>query len=246
MLSLILPITFFLLTFWGFFNQKQDLSEVVATFILTYGTIWGVTLVIGLVLKKLTKSIRKQTVLYVSIQSLFVLAIPAKIVIDRYKDDIHQQKFGNIEDNRSFMRFTSDSTGSSTDSTYRTTKQWIAFEKLESEFKDPNSFSLGRGLYFKKDTLINAIRDSVFFAYFIYTYAGENKYAKIRVIDNRATIEVFNGDITNSEFQRIKSKYDAGRKESIESLKRTLDIMPDSESQQVVDTAIKMTEKNTR
>ena len=86
----------------------------------------------------------------------------------------------------------------------------IAFNRLESEFTNPNDFDLYAFSVRKKDTIVNGFIDTTYNIYFVYFLKPDttNKYfSKVSVFTNKPQLKIFNMDTKkNEEYMNIKAE----------------------------------------
>ena len=120
----------------------------------------------------------------------------------------------------------------------------LAFNKLESEFKNPNDFELDAFSVRKRDTAFNGKPDTVYSIYFTYFLTSDNvnKYfSKVSVVNGIPTLHLYNLDTReNSEYLKIKSEKDKTEREAIQSIKQSFQQMPDSTRKAIADTIKKV------
>jgi hypothetical protein len=119
----------------------------------------------------------------------------------------------------------------------------LAFNRLESEFKDPNDFRLDAFSVRTSDTTINGNDEPIYNIYFTYFLAPDsNKYfSKVSVFGDTPKLQLYNLDTrTNTEYQNIKTENEKTERESIQSLKESFEQMPDSTRIRIIDTIKKI------
>ncbi len=123
----------------------------------------------------------------------------------------------------------------------------IAFNRLESEFKNPNTFKLDAFSVRKRDTTFNGNQDNIYNIYFTYflTDGNENKYfSKVSVFGGRPTLQLYNLDTReNSEYLKLKGEKDKTEQETMQSIKESLQQLPDSTRKAISDTVKKTLKK---
>jgi hypothetical protein len=117
----------------------------------------------------------------------------------------HEKKFGNFEYNRA----TRDYTFYPVDTPY----QRKAFDALESNFPDKNSFRITDLISDDKDTVINSIPTKIYIAWFEYYQSAEPKKflcAKYYVSNDTLINVYLNEDATkNFDFRKRKTFKDS-------------------------------------
>ena len=135
----------------------------------------------------------------------------------------HKDNFGNIESNHDVM------------------KNWvndneeyvrIAFNRLESEFTNPNDFDLDAFSVRKKDTIVNGLLDSTYNIYFVYFLKADttNKYfSKVSVFTGKPELKIFNIDTKkNEEYINIKAEKEKQENELVQDLNKVFKQLRDS------------------
>ena len=105
------------------------------------------------------KPTNKRNKIFLITHSVSLLCFISLAIVIQYKDYNFKRNYANIEANHDVMKyFVND------DEEYIK----IAFNKLESEFKNPNDFNLDAFSVRKRDTIINGTQDTVYNIYFTY------------------------------------------------------------------------------
>ena len=127
----------------------------------------------------------------------------------------HKENFGNIESNHDVM------------------KNWvynneeyirIAFNRLESEFANPNDFDLDAFSVRKKDTIANGLIDTTYNIYFVYFLKSDttNKYfSKVSGFSGKPQLNIFNIDTKkNEEYMKIKAEKEKQEDEAVREINK--------------------------
>ena len=158
--------------------------------------------------------------------SFGVLGLLIAVIIigtDRVKQLKHKENFGNIESNHDVM------------------KNWvydneeyirIAFNRLESEFTNPNDFDLDGFSVRKKDTIVNGLTDTTYNIYFVYFLKSDttNKYfSKVSVFTGKPELKIFNIDTKkNEEYLNIKAENEKQEDEAVREINKIVKQLTDS------------------
>ena len=145
-----------------------------------------------------------------SIGVLALLVVISILMLDNLKRIKHKENFGNVESNHDVM------------------KNWvydneeyirIAFNRLESEFTNPNDFDLDAFSVRKKDTIVNGLFDTTYNIYFVYFLKPDttNKYfSKISVFTGKPELKLYNIDTKkNEEYLKIKAEKEKEEDEAV-------------------------------
>ena len=123
----------------------------------------------------------------------------------------------------------------------------LAFNRLESEFQNPNDFKLDACSVRKRDTAYGGNQDTIFIVYFTYYLSGGNgnKYfSKVSVFGGTPTLQLYNIDSkSNPEYLKIKTEKEKAERETMELIKESFQQMPDSTRRAIIDTIKKSLEK---
>jgi len=106
----------------------------------------------------------------------------------------------NKNENAQFNRLNRSNTIFDEDTSY----QIRAFDALESNFPDKNSFRLVELLSYNRDSNINSINTKVHISHFKYYLANDPKsilYAKYRVFNDTAVMVYVNNAMASSDFR---------------------------------------------
>jgi hypothetical protein len=148
-----------------------------------------------------------------------VIALSHRVI----QEEDHKKHFANVEANHSVMKYFVNE-----DEDYIQ----IGFDRLESEFKDPNDFDLDAFSVRKRDTVINGIQDTTYSIYFAYFLGRDkiNKYfSKVSVLAGKPTLSLYNLDTRLSEeYSVIKTEKDESERKAAETIKEAFRQMPDS------------------
>jgi hypothetical protein len=140
-------------------------------------------------LSLLTKSERSKKILILAGQ--LVIVVPLLILVfSKFTDHQHSDSADNLENNMEFM--------TKIDPTKERPYEMSAFIRLESAFDDPGAFVLNTCLEERKDTLVGKDSLQIHLVYFKYVVSDKkNYYSKMRVFNDSASFEIFNGDVKN-------------------------------------------------
>jgi hypothetical protein len=181
------------------------------------------------------RPIKKRDNVFLISHSIGILCFIILVVAIQYKDWKHKINYANIEENHDVMKyFVNDN------------EEYIriAFNKLESEFRNPNNFKLDAFSVRKRDTTINGTQDTVYniyFTYFIDSDKGKKYFSKVSVLGRTPTLQLYNLDTkTNEEYLTLKIEKDKMERETFESIKESFEQMPDSTRKAIVDTIKKI------
>lgn len=120
----------------------------------------------------------------------------------------------------------------------------IGFNRLESEFKNPNDFKLDAFSVRKRDTTLNGRQDTVYNIYFTYYLEqdkGHKYFSKVSIFDQTPTLQLYNLDTRiNDEYLRLKAENDKTEREALQSIKESFQQMPDSTRKAIIDTIKKV------
>ena len=190
-------------------------------------------IVIGVVVYELKlKPISKKNRIFLIGYSISLVALLILTVIFQYKAWDHKQNFANIEDNHDVMKYWVNDYDEHIK---------VAFTKLESTFENPNDFKLNSYFVRSQDTLINNnSKETVYNIYFTYSLTNDTSlqyFSKVAVFQNSPTLLIYNQNTkTNSEYLNLKSQNDKEGVEALQSLKNTLNQLPDSVKKALRDT----------
>jgi hypothetical protein len=108
----------------------------------------------------------------------------------------------------------------------------IAFNRLESEFTNPNDFDLDAFSVRKKDTIVNGHIDTTYNIYFVYFLKPDttNKYfSKVSVFTGKPELKIFNIDTKkNEEYINIKAEKEKQENELVQDLNKVFKQLRDS------------------
>lgn len=158
-----------------------------------------------------------------SIGVLALLVVISILMLDNLKRIKHKENFGNVESNHDVM------------------KNWvydneeyirIAFNRLESEFKNSNDFDLDAFSVRKKDTIVNGLIDTTYNIYFVYFLKPDttNKYfSKVSVFTGKPELKIFNIDTKkNEEYMNIKTEWEKQEDEAVREINKIVKELKDS------------------
>ncbi|MBN8853363.1 MAG: hypothetical protein BGO55_18060 [Sphingobacteriales bacterium 50-39] len=116
------------------------------------------------------------------------------------------------------------------------------FQLLQSEFRYPRRLRL-RSYYFQeRDTLIDRRPDTIRIIYYTYLVGMNPRkwYSKVSVLQDKATMLVFNSECeTSSEYAEIKKAMAKDRKESMEKLKELIRELPQDSTSAILKKAVR-------
>ena len=192
--------------------------------------VWGVGIFIGVIICAIIQKKHAEPWFYITGQ---VIAFGSVLIFlyQMYLTETHQLRFRNIEHNHSLVGLNRDPSIPFINQENIKT----AFIKLESEFDDPNSFYLTNFFTTQRDTLLSTYSETVHTVYFAYN-TNENKrlFSKVSVLENKAIIEIFNGDaLHHGEFKLLKAKHEQRSIEQTNEFIKVLKELPDSTKQQI-------------
>jgi len=154
-------------------------------------------------LLSLIKTNKKITSFYIG-QLLSLIVAIIYCLVDAYSDWQHIKTFGNIEYNRANR----NNTFFPVDTTY----QARAFDALENNFIDKNSFRITDLFSDNKDSVINSTTTQIHISWFSYYLENDPKTilcAKYRVFNDTVINDYFNSKaMTNSDFCNRKEYKD--------------------------------------
>ena len=183
--------------------------------------------VIGFILYELNlrRSEKKKKIFSISysIGVLALLVVISILKMDNLKQIKHKENFGNVESNHDVM------------------KNWvydneeyirIAFNRLESEFKNPNDFDLDAFSVRKKDTIVNGHIDTtynIYFVYFLKTNTTNKYFSKVSVFMSKPDLRIFNIDTKkNEEYMTIKAEKEEQENEAVREINKIVKQLKDS------------------
>ena len=211
-ISLIMPII--LSAFFAARMYLDDASSftkeypVVLAFILVF---WLVTSFVGLILSQVFKKLKNVQLLYIYPQ---VLAI-ALFLFYAYSDNKTPQT--DIDDNKKWNHLMVDYEKSLDDSLITFPNHIrIGYQKLESQFSNPNEFRLTS---FGSERIDSSNKKWI--VYFTYTSLQNiENYSKVEVINDTPRVISFNMSAKDSDFLVIKHRLD---KSAFEKIKKIYD-----------------------
>jgi len=183
--------------------------------------------VIGLIIYQLNLRLpeKKKKIFSISysIGVLALLVVISILMLENLKRIKHKENFGNVESNHAVM------------------KNWvydneeyirIAFNCLESAFKNPNDFDLDAFSVRKKDTIVNGLIDTTYNIYFAYFWKADttNKYfSKVSVFTGKPELKIFNIDTKkNEEYMNIKAEKEEQENEAVREVNKMVKLLKDS------------------
>jgi len=194
--------------------------------------VWGIGIFIGVIICAIIQKKHAEPWFYITGQ---VIAFGSVLIFlyQMYLTQTHQLQFKNIEHNHFLLGLNRELL---TDSAF-INPEYIktAFIKLEAEFEDPNSFHLTSFFSTERDTALSTYIETVHTVYFAYN-TNENKrlFSKVSVLENKALMEIFNGDaLHHGEFKLLKAKHEQRSIEQTNEFIKVLKELPDSTKQQL-------------
>ena len=183
--------------------------------------------VIGLIVYELNLRLpeKKKKIFSISysIGVLALLVVISILMLENLKRIKHKENFGNVESNHAVM------------------KNWvydneeyirIAFNCLESEFKNPNDFDLDAFSVRKKDTIVNGLIDTTYNIYFVYFLKPDTTtkyFSKVSVFTNKPELKIFNIDTKkNEEYINIKVANEKQEDEAVREINKIVRQLKDS------------------
>jgi hypothetical protein len=227
--SLMLPVALSLtmVAFEVLNGESKDSDGPWFTIIILF-VLWAIGIVIGLILSAIVKKPHREPYFYLSGQIIIIAVIAFFIIHDRLSTYKHERDFGNVEYNHDMVDYDSTHPYSlALEPSYIR----AAFKKLEEKFTDPNDFKLRSYKVVTQDTAWTTGTDRIYFIYFTYNILNgqQDRFSKVRVYENNASIEIFNSDPeTDAEYQRIKRVGARERKEVKDAIKNATDMLRDS------------------
>jgi len=182
---------------------------------------------IGIVIYELNlRPVEKKKKIFFISYSLGILALLIVTIFQGFnslKRTRHKQNFGNIESNHHVMK----------DWVYDNEEYIrIAFNRLESEFTNPNDFDLDAFSVRKKDTIVNGLIDTTYNIYFVYYLKSDttNKYfSKVSIFTGKPELKIFNIDTKkNEEYLIIKAEKEKQEDEAVREINRIVKQLKDS------------------
>jgi hypothetical protein len=193
--------------FWMLYNSRHALDEHTVSDILQLPAIWVFPIfmvIIGLILSRFYSFLKKAKQNYFVFGQLACIALTFLVFVYTFISDWqHEKQFGNFDYNRASR----DDTFFPADTAY----QGRAFDALESNFTDKNSFRIVELLSSNIDTTINSQKEKVYISWFKY-YLEKNptKFlcAKYYVFNDTVINEYINSDSKeNLNFRFRHSSY---------------------------------------
>src|SRR6186713_3303792 len=183
--------------------------------------------VIGLIIYQLNLRLpeKKKKIFSISysIGVLALLVVISILMLENLKRIKHKENFGNVESNHAVM------------------KNWvydneeyirIAFNCLESAFKNPNDFDLDAFSVRKKDTIVNGLIDTtynIYFAYFLKADTTNKYFSKVSVFTDKPELKIFNIDTKkNEEYMNIKAEKEEQENEAVREVNKMVKLLKDS------------------
>lgn len=218
-----LAILIILMVFGG--NLLIAITSIVFWILPAVFCLFGFLIGIGIYEINLRPAAKKKKIFSIG-YSLGVLGLLIAVTIigtDRLKQLKHKENFGNVESNHDVM------------------KNWvydneeyirIAFNRLESEFTNPNEFDLDAFSVRKKDTIVHGLIDTTYNIYFVYFLKPDttNKYfSKISVFTGKPELKIFNIDTKkNEEYLNIKAEKEKQEDEAVREINKVFKELKDS------------------
>jgi len=154
---------------------------------------------------------------------LALLAVTIIAGVNHTKKINHKKQFGNVESNRAVMK----------DWVYDNEEYIrIAFNRLESEFTNPNDFDLDAFSVRKRDTIVNGLIDTtynIFFVYFLKPDTTTKYFSKVSVFTNKPELKIFNIDTKkNKEYMNIKAEKEKQEDDVVREINKIVKQLNDS------------------
>jgi len=194
---------------WLLYDRRNIFDRHTVREVLQLPAIWVfpiLMLIVGLLLSQLYSYFKKTKNKYFIWGQLTCLTSVFFFFIYTFISDWqHDKQFGNFENNR----VNRDNTFFQTDTAY----QIKAYDALESNFSDKNSFRITDLFSDKKDTVINSVLTQMHISWFEYYLNKEpNKFlcAKYRVFNDTVINDYLNSDVRlNLDFNKRKAYKDS-------------------------------------
>lgn len=211
---------------------ESDMSTKLLSVALWFG-LWFIGLFLGVLLSVIFRRPGAEPYFYLSGQLLIVCVITVFIAWTTFQKKQHEKLFGNIEDNRYFVGLRAISDAPGHDTTYIAR----AFLTLESKFENPNSFRLFKYTTSRNDTVVDLVTEKIENVYFTYTAEKQELFAKVAVFRNSVKVLQLNErpDLS-SEYRIADNKFQQQKYEHLESLRRSLEELPDSTRKRIIKT----------
>jgi len=193
---------------------------------------WGIGIIVGILICAIIQKKRAEPWFYITGQVIVYGAVLIFILYQMYLTETHNLRFGNIEHNHSMVGLDRDSSIDIINLDYVKN----AFLKLESTFDDANSFHITSFFTIRRDTVLADHTETVYTVYFAYTTTPDKKrlFSKVSVLENQASIEIYNGDaLHNGEYKYLRAKDEQHRIEQINAVKEILKDLPDTIKQEM-------------
>jgi hypothetical protein len=194
----------FITFLWLLYDRRNVLDKHTVTEILGLPAIWVfpiIMIIVGLILGRLYSYFKKTSTKYFIIGQLSCIALTFLLFGYTYISDVHHEKLvGNFEYNRATREYTFYPD----DSPY----QRKAFDALEGNFSDKNSFRITDLISDDKDTIVNSMPIKLYVAWFEYYKSADTKKrlcAKYYVF-NDTTINVYRDEDVTKNFDFTKRK----------------------------------------
>lgn len=205
----------------------------VIIFLLTGIGLWIIGLVLGVLLSAAFKSPQKEPWLYITAQVTIFVGFTIILAVMNITEARAEKKTRNIKHNHLVVDLDSSYQVISQDHEFIRT----AFKKLESTFSNPNNFRLHSYFTKTKDTVLSTYTETVYSVYFAYsTEENDHLFSKISVLENKAYIDILNGDTeTNQEYRKLRAKQDQDDQKGLKSAMDAIRELPDSTKKQLRD-----------
>jgi hypothetical protein len=207
----VLLAIYFIITFsWQLYNYRNVLGKFIGRNpvreILQLPAMWVlpiVMIVVGIFFGLLYSLFRKTKNRSFILGQATCLAISALLFLYKFIADWqHEKQFGNLEYNRSARA----DTFFPADTSY----QIKAFDALEGNFSDKNSFRITDLFSDNKDTMINSVLTQVHISWYEYYLNKDPKRilcAKYLVFNDTITTEYVNSDVTKQVDFKVRKMY---------------------------------------
>lgn len=203
-------LIYVIITFlWLLYDRRNIYDKHTVSEILRLPAIWVFPILMiasGLILSRLYSYFKKTTHKYFIFGQVTCITITFLFFIYTFISDRHHEKlFGNYDYNRATRNYTYYPD----DTAY----QIKAYDALESNFSDKNSFRITDLFSDDKDTNVNSIPTKVYIAWFEYYLSNEHKKflcAKYYVSNDTLINAYLNDDATkNFDFKKRKAFKDS-------------------------------------
>lgn len=166
------------------------------------------------------KKKRSFLIMYIISSSAFV----SFIFFSKYSYWRHNKDYGNIESNKSAIKFFHDG--------YKREVS-VAFLKLESQFKNPNSIRVKGISVSHRDTLVNGYAETAYTFRFTYLIVPDTTkfFSEILVVENEPHLLTLNSILRDADLE----KFNNFPIEAMKNIKEGLDMLPDSIQKDIID-----------